>query len=134
MSETATAVSSTATPPIASPVLEADAGSSHDHATAKASGKTLTAKQSAYAALDKRYSSEIKPFLDELKVAREAVIEESGLDVFFQDADGTVYHTADKKGTFVEFVHHEIQRTRREGESKGTLSLTAAKEAGFEVS
>jgi hypothetical protein len=95
---------------------------------------SLTPAQAAYVELDKRYASEFKPFLDELKAAREAVIGESGIGAFFQDDAGTVYYTAPKKGQWIDFTPHEIQRTRREGESKGTLSLTAAKEAGFEVS
>lgn len=135
MSEATSAATSNPTPPIASPTLEADAGSSHDHATAKASGSTaLTAKQSAYVELDRKFSAEIKPFLDALKAAKDAVVDECGIGIFFQDVEGTVYHTAPKKGQWVDFTAHEIQRTRREGEAKGTLSLTAAKEAGFEVS
>lgn len=93
----------------------------------------VTSVQQNYIDMDKRFSSEIKPFLDAFKVAKEAVVIESGLGVFFQDDEGTVYHTADKKGQWVDFFHYEIQRTRRTGEAKGSLSLTAAKEAGFEI-
>lgn len=99
----------------------------------QATAKTLSSVQEFYIEMDKRFSAEIKPFLDAFKVAKEAVVIESGVGAFFQDDDGTVYHTADKKGQWVDFSPHEIQRTRRPGEAKGSLSLTAAKEAGFEL-
>lgn len=93
----------------------------------------MTETQAIYTELETRFSTEIKPFLDELKAAKDAVVNESGLDAFWQAEDGTVYHTAAKKGQWVDFTPYEIQRTRREGEAKGTLSLTAAKDAGFEL-
>lgn len=93
----------------------------------------LTPAQKTYVELDKKYAADFKPFLDELKAARQAVIDEIGLGSFFQDTDGTVYHTSEKKGQWIDFTPHEIQRTRRAGEAKGSLSLTAAREAGFEV-
>ncbi len=100
-------------------------------ATTKAK-QPLTEAQRRYVEDEKYFSESIKPLLDELTESRAAVIAESGIGAFFQDDDGTVYHTADKKGQWVDFTPFEIQRTRRE--AKGTLSLTAAKEAGYEVS
>lgn len=101
--------------------------------TATQTTKQLTEAQAAFVELDKYYADTVKPFFDQYKAAKDAVIAESGLGAFFQDAEGTVYHTAEKKGQWVEFVDHEIQRTRRTGESKGSLSLIAARDAGFEV-
>ena len=101
--------------------------------TALKTKTVLTHAQQRYAELDKIYWEKIKNFMDRLKYARQAVLDESGAGVFFQDADGIVYATADKKGQWVDFTPFEIQRTRRPGETKGSLSLTAARDAGFTV-
>lgn len=93
----------------------------------------LTPAQSEFVLLDREYSERIKPFFERYKAAKQAVIDESGTGTFFQDEDGVVYHTAEKKGQWVDFTPFEIQRTRREGETKGSLSMTAAREAGFVV-
>lgn len=92
----------------------------------------LTPTRQRYAELDKRYA-ELRPFFDELKAAKAAVINECGTDEFFQDSDGIVYYTAEKKGQWIDFTPYEILRTRRPGEKKGSLSLMVAKDAGFEV-
>jgi len=52
----------------------------------------------------------------------------------FQDPeDGTVYQIIAPSGTFVDFRNIDYTRTRKEGESRGTLSVKAAQEAGFKV-
>ncbi len=83
--------------------------------------------------LDKRFNAEIKPFLDAYRAAKEAVAIEIGIDGNFQDEEGTVYQAAIPTGRFVAFERYAVQRTRREGETKGDLSMTAARELGYLV-
>lgn len=82
--------------------------------------------------LDKK-KAEVKKFFEEYKAAIDAVIEEVGVGGHFQDADGTVYQTAIPEGRFVAFDKFTVQRTRREGEKRGDLSLTKARDLGYEV-
>jgi hypothetical protein len=50
----------------------------------------------------------------------------------FQDpADGVVYQTIYPTGTFVEYKNIDYIRTRKEGETKGSLSMKEAQAAGF---
>lgn len=52
----------------------------------------------------------------------------------FQDPeDGTVYQVIAPSGTFVEFRNIDYIRTRKDGETRGTLSVKAAEEAGFRL-
>lgn len=86
-----------------------------------------------YVLAETYFTEHIKPRLAELNQLRTDVIDASGLGSFFQAPDGTVYHTTEKKGQWVDFTPYEIQRTRREGETKGSLALKTAEEAGFIV-
>lgn len=92
----------------------------------------LTETQKKFVELDRR-KPEYKQFVEELKAATEAVVAEMGLGKFFQDEQGVVYETAEATGRFVYFDRFTINRTRRAGEAKGTLSIRAAQEAGFQV-
>ncbi len=83
--------------------------------------------------LDKRFNTEIKPFLDAFKAAKAAVAIEVGIDGHFQDEEGTVYQAVVPTGRFVAFDRYAVNRTRREGETKGDLSMTAARELGYVV-
>jgi hypothetical protein len=49
----------------------------------------------------------------------------------FQDEQGVVYKLVEPTGTFIEFKKLDYQRTRRPGETKGSLSIKEAEEAGF---
>ena len=82
--------------------------------------------------LDKK-KEEVKKFFEEYKAAVEAVVQEIGVGGHFQDPDGTVYQTAIPEGKFVAFDKFTINRTRREGEKRGDLSLTKARDLGYEV-
>ena len=93
----------------------------------------LSSIQRNFIELDKRFVSEIKPFLDAYKVAKEAVAIEVGIEGHFQDGEGTVYQAVVPEGRFVAFDRYAVKRTRREGETKGDLSMTAARELGYIV-
>jgi len=101
--------------------------------TSTSSPKTLTDAQQRFVDLDREYTAIIKPFFEQYRAAKEAVIEESGTNAFFQDDQGVVYHTTEKKGQWVDFFPFDIHRTRRGDEKQGSLSLTMAREAGFVV-
>lgn len=51
---------------------------------------------------------------------------------FWQDEEGIVYGVKAAKGKYVMFARHEVVRTKREDEKSGDLSLTEARERGFE--
>ncbi len=76
---------------------------------------------------------EAKAILNEIKTANRALVELTGFGYFFQDQQQTVYKTDECDGKFVYFETVEIKRTRREGETKGSLSMTEARNAGFVV-
>jgi len=78
-----------------------------------------------------RKKEEVKRFFDELNEACEAVVNEIGVDGFFQDDDGTVYQVVVPAGKFVHFEKYSYNRTKRKGEERGTLSVKKAEEAGF---
>ena len=83
--------------------------------------------------LEKKKES-IKQYFDELAAATEAVIKEIGIGGFFQDpTDRVVYRMVEPEGKFVKFDRYGYERTKREGERAGTLSVKAAEEAGFQV-
>jgi hypothetical protein len=82
--------------------------------------------------LDKK-KEEVKRFFEELDEATKAVQAELGMDGHFQDTDGTVYQIVKPEGTFIQYKDVSYIRTRREGEKKGGLSLTKARDLGYEV-
>jgi len=92
----------------------------------------LTNTQKKYIELEKK-KEQYKVYLEELKATVELLNQEMGIGGHFQDAEGTVYQVHDNKGRFVYFDKYEIKRTRREGERSGSLSLTAARDLGYEV-
>lgn len=90
----------------------------------------LTEAQRRFVELDRR-KVEYKQFLEDLKSATEALVAESGVGTFFQDEQGIVYQTAEATRRFVYYERYTVNRTRREGEAKGSLSAKTAREAGF---
>ena len=92
----------------------------------------MTEAQTKFVELEKK-KEEVKKYFDLLQEATEAVAKESGVGAYFQDAEGTVYKIAIPEGRFVKFEQIGYQRTRRAHEKRGDLSLTEAREAGFEV-
>lgn len=94
--------------------------------------QTLSQSELRIIELEKK-KDEIKAFYEDYKAALEHLVEEHGVDHFFQDADGVVYKTTVPDGRFVAFDRFAVQRTRRDGETKGSLSMKEAREAGFVV-
>lgn len=92
----------------------------------------MTEAQKKFVELDKK-KAEYKEFMEEYAQAINDLVSEMGLNGHFQDAEGTVYQTAECDGKFVYFDKFEIKRTRREGERAGTLSLKKAKDLGYNV-
>jgi len=86
-----------------------------------------------YCRLESEFHYLIKPQLDKLRDIKHRLVAAAGIGHMFQGPDGVVYQIAEKRGQWVDFTPFEITRTRRPGESKGSLSLTAARDAGFEV-
>lgn len=92
----------------------------------------MTEAQKRFVELDRR-KAEYKAFLEDLKAATEALVAETGVGAFFQDDEGVVYQTDEPTGRFVYYEKFVVNRTRREGEKAGSLSMKAAREAGFQV-
>lgn len=90
----------------------------------------MTQKQLRFVELERQKAS-YKSFLAELEQATKDVAEEVGVDGFFQDDQGVVYQIVIPSGEFIYFKKVGYLRTKREGEAKGSLSMAAAKEAGF---
>lgn len=82
-----------------------------------------------------RKKADIRQYFNELKEATEAVSKEIGVGGHFQDAEGVVYQIVIPPGRFVPFDQIGYVRTRRLSaeEKKGDLSLSAARELGYEV-
>lgn len=87
-----------------------------------------------------RLFSELDKKRDEAKIIfekyKEVVTEmhrRMGESYHWQDAEGTVFQLAIADGRWVAFEPLIVNRTRRNGEAKGTLSEKAAKELGYEL-
>jgi len=94
---------------------------------------SLTPAMQKLVDLDKK-KAEIKQYFEELQAALEAVSAEVNVGGMFQDpSDGTVFKITEPDGKFVKFEKLGYDRTKREGEARGTLSVKEAKEAGFDV-
>lgn len=90
----------------------------------------MTEAQLKFVELDKK-KAEWKLFLEEYKEAMNALTEDMDIGDSFQDEDGTVYQIDECGGKFVYFDKLEVKRTRREGETKGSLSMKKAQELGY---
>lgn len=92
----------------------------------------MTEAQNKFVKLDKK-KTEYKAFLEEYKEAINELIKEIGVGGHFQDQEGIVYQTADCEGKFIHFDKFTVNRTKREGERAGTLSLKKAAELGYDT-
>lgn len=82
----------------------------------------LEAKKAAVA----KYYEEIGDLIQE-------IANTLGVDSSFQDSEGIVYHIATREWKPVRMEAFTINRTKREGEARASLSLVKAKELGWEV-
>lgn len=88
--------------------------------------------QSKLIELDRR-KDEVKKFFDEYKSTLENLVKLAGVNYAFQDSEGIVYQLVEQDGKWVNFERFGLERTRRPGETRGTLSLKKAQELGFKV-
>lgn len=70
--------------------------------------------------------------LDEIRAELEKALRRLPVGTMFQNpANGVVYQVVEPAGTFISFRKVDYARVRKPGEKQGSLSLTAAEEAGF---
>ena len=92
----------------------------------------MTEAQKRFVTLEKR-KEEVKKYFDELNQATEALVKESGVGSYFMDDEGIVYGIIEPEGRYIYYEKYSYVRTKRPGESRGTLSIKEAKEKGFPV-
>lgn len=80
-----------------------------------------------------RKRDEVKKFFEEYRLVVEELVKEAGLNHAFQDNQGIVYQLVELEGKWVNFERYGVERTKRPGEARGTLSIKKAKELGFSV-
>lgn len=80
-----------------------------------------------------RMKANIKKFFDDYKSTTEALVKEFGIGHSFQDEEGIVYQLAEQEGKYVSFDRYTVERTKRPGEERGTLSVKKAQEMGYTV-
>jgi hypothetical protein len=92
----------------------------------------MTDLQKEFVEISKQYE-ELKEKMKGLRESLREKMNELGVDSVFQDDNGTVYKIVTPTGTYVYYDPIAYNRTRREGEKTGSLSLKEAKELGFDV-
>lgn len=93
----------------------------------------LTDEQKQVVALTKQVEA-LKNQLKELSPVLEESLTKLGIGSSFQDPeDGTVFEITQPTGTFISFKTVDYNRTKREGEVRGSLAKTRAKELGYDV-
>lgn len=75
----------------------------------------------------------LKKQLKDLEPELEQTMQLLGLEHSFQGTNGLVYKITKPNGTFISFKQIDYVRTKKEGEAKGSLSKSEAKELGFKV-
>lgn len=92
----------------------------------------LTKAQKKFIELEKK-KEEYKAFTLELQDTLSTVLGEIGMNGHFQDEDGIVYQVVEPDGRFVYFDKLGYVRTKRPDEKRGSLSVKAAKEFGYDL-
>ena len=92
----------------------------------------LTSNQAKLILLDRR-KEEVKQFFEEYRATIEALVAEHGINHAFQDDQGVVYQLVVLDGKWVNFERFGVERTKRVGEARGSLSIKKAKELGFSI-
>ena len=80
-----------------------------------------------------RKRAEIKKFFEEYQNTLDALVSNHGIGHAFQDDQGIVYQLNEIDGKFVKFEKYGLERTKRPGEERGSLSVKKAQEMGFKV-
>ena len=88
--------------------------------------------QNQLALLDRK-KDEVKQFFDQYRATVEELVGLAGVNSAFQDNHGIVYQLVELDGKWVNFERYGVERTKRPGEARGTLSIKRAKELGFNV-
>lgn len=93
----------------------------------------MTDAQMKFLEVSKRYEA-LKKEMKELKPVMQDLLTEIGIGSHFQDpATKAVYQVVEPNGTFITFDRISYDRTRLEGEAKGSLSMKKAEELGYEL-
>lgn len=93
----------------------------------------LSDEQKKFIELSKKLEG-LKAELKEVNIQIDELLSGFGVGAAFQDPeDSTVFEVVAPKGTFVNFKTIDYERTKRQGEARGSLSLVRAKELGFSV-
>ena len=93
---------------------------------------SLTEAHAKLIELDRK-KNEVKKFFEDYKTAVEELVKTYGVGHAFQDPEGIVYQLVELDGKWVSFEKHGVERTKRPGEERGSLSVKKAKELGFKV-
>jgi hypothetical protein len=72
---------------------------------------------------------EIQAYYEEREKVLARVAEYIGVNGYFKASDGTVFKIVEPAGKFVTFSKLDYERTKRDGEVRGTLSMKEAKDA-----
>lgn len=89
---------------------------------------SLTEAQKLLVELDLQKKT-IEEYYELLDATLAKVAGEVGINGYFKADDGTVYKIINPEGRFVKFKDIDFVRTKREGETRGTLSVKEAEEA-----
>jgi len=93
----------------------------------------MTDLEQKFIQLSKTYE-ELKNSLKETGVELEELMTELGVGTHLQDPnDGTVFEIVKPSGTFISYKSVSYDRTKREGESRGSLSKKRAEELGYQI-
>lgn len=91
----------------------------------------MTDQQQKFLELSKRYEA-LKEEMKAIKPTLQELMLEIGEGNHFQDpSDGTVFKIVKPTGTFIQFDPISYERTKRVGETKGSLSMKKAEELGY---
>ena len=93
----------------------------------------LTPEQEKFLQIVEKYE-QLKKEMKELKPELNRLLTEIGVGSYFQDpSTNTVFKVTQPTGTYVEFSLISYDRTKKEGEVKGSLSKKEAEEQGFNL-
>jgi hypothetical protein len=80
-----------------------------------------------------RKKEEVKKFFEEYQSTIKDLVQICGISHHFQDECGIVYQLVELEGRYVNFDRYGLERTKRPGEDRGSLSIKKAKELGYDV-